>query len=86
MVTFVTSAGRQLEIAALSPFLDTHVLQFAGFEDLATLQALYEFSVFVAADDLHTRMLARWFLVCALRGSGRLGGHKAGRILRKKAE
>jgi hypothetical protein len=33
---------------------------------------------------LHTWMLARWFLVYALRGSGRLGSHKSGRVPQQK--
>ena len=38
---------------------DVHVFEFAGLEDLAAFQALDEFGVFIAAHDLHTRVLAR---------------------------
>jgi hypothetical protein len=74
-------ANRDSEVAALGSFLDSHVFEFAVVEDLATFQAFYEFSIFIAAHNLHTRMLARGFLVYALRGSRRLGGHKSGRVL-----
>jgi hypothetical protein len=76
----VTAADWESDVAALGSFLDTHVLEFAVVEDFAAFQAFYEFSVFVAAHNLHTWMLARWFLVYALRGSGRLGSHKSGRV------
>jgi hypothetical protein len=86
MVTFVT-AHVGSEIGAFASFLDTHVLQFAAFEDFAALQAFYEFSVFIAAHNLDTRMFAWWFLVCAGRErGGRLGGHKSRRILKTRAE
>ena len=39
-------------------FLDRHVLQFAGLEDVAAFAALQVFGLFVAGDDLHLRMLA----------------------------
>jgi hypothetical protein len=51
--------------------LDAHVLEFAGLEDLAALEAFDEFSVFLAAHDLHAWMLAR-LLVCVLRMRQRL--------------
>jgi hypothetical protein len=70
----------------LGSFLDAHVLEFAVVEDFAAFQAFHELSVFVTAHNLHAWMLARWFLVYALRGSGRLGGHKSGRVLDTKAE
>lgn len=38
--------------------LDVHVLEFAGFENLAAFHALDEFRILFAGDDLHTRMLA----------------------------
>jgi hypothetical protein len=84
MVPSSPAPDRESEVAALGSLLDTHVLEFAVVEDLAAFQAFHEFSVFVAAHNLHTRMLARWFLVCALRGSGRLGGHKSGKVLNAK--
>jgi hypothetical protein len=40
-------------------FLDAHVLEFAGLEDLAALKAFYELGIFIAAHDLYARMLAR---------------------------
>ncbi|SPF40594.1 hypothetical protein SBA1_310004 [Candidatus Sulfotelmatobacter kueseliae] len=42
----------------LRAFLDVHVLEFAGLEDLAALLALDEFSVLIAAYDLHAEVLA----------------------------
>ncbi len=42
----------------LRPFLDVHVLEFAGLEDLAAFLALDEFRVFIAAHDLHAEVLA----------------------------
>jgi len=44
---------------AVDALFDTHVPQFAGFEDFAALKAFHELGIFVAADDLHTRVLAR---------------------------
>jgi hypothetical protein len=41
---------------------DAHVLQFAGLEDFATFQTLYKLGVFVAAYNLHARVLARFTL------------------------
>jgi hypothetical protein len=86
MVTFVTGhcRRRNSEVAALGAFLDTHVLEFAVFEDLAAFQAFHELSVLVAAYDLHARVLARWFLIYALRRRGQLGGHKSGSILKNR--
>jgi hypothetical protein len=46
------------ELAALGALLDAHVLKFAGLEDLTALQTLDEFRFFVAAHDLHARVLA----------------------------
>jgi hypothetical protein len=48
----------------LHAFLNAHVFELAGFENLAAFEALDKFGVFVAADNLHARMLARlsWFL------------------------
>jgi hypothetical protein len=42
----------------LRAFLDVHVLEFAGFEDLAALLALDELRIFIAAHDLHAEVLA----------------------------
>jgi len=42
-------------------FFDAHVLEFACFENFAALKAFDELGIFVAADDLHARMLAWWF-------------------------
>src|ERR1700722_2680628 len=44
---------------ALGTFLDAHVLEFAGFEDFAALEAFYELGVLVAAHDLHAWVFAR---------------------------
>jgi hypothetical protein len=61
MVTMVMNAGGNLRFLglALSAFLDAHVPEFAGFEDLAALQALHKLGVLFAAYDLHARMFAR---------------------------
>jgi len=56
---------------ALSPLFDAHVLEFAGLENLTAFQALHELCVFIAAHDLHARMLAGW-LVAGLRVRERL--------------
>ena len=48
--------------SSFGAFFDAHVLEFAGLENLAALQALDEFGVFVAAHNLHARVFAR-FLV-----------------------
>ena len=61
---------------AFGAFLDAHVFEFTRFEDLAALQAFHEFSIFLAADDLHARMFARR-LVCVLRARERLRAHKS---------
>ena len=39
-------------------FLDRHVLQFTGLENVSAFLAFHIFGVFVAGDDLHPRMLA----------------------------
>ncbi|MFZ0417876.1 MAG: hypothetical protein WAM04_07210 [Candidatus Sulfotelmatobacter sp.] len=44
---------------AFDALFDTHIPQFAGFEDFAALKAFHELGIFVAADDLHTWVLAR---------------------------
>jgi len=38
-------------------FFDGHVLKFAGLEDFPALQAFNKFGIFVAGDDLYTRVL-----------------------------
>ena len=43
---------------AFGSFLDAHILELAGFEDFATLEAFHKLRVFFAAHDLHARMLA----------------------------
>jgi hypothetical protein len=63
---------------AFGSFLNAHVLEFARFEYFSALQAFHKFSVFVAAHNLNTRMLAR--LVGVLRMRERLGGHKSGSV------
>ena len=35
---------------------DGHIFEFAGFENLSAFNALDEFVVFFASDDLHARM------------------------------
>ena len=42
---------------------DPHVLEFAGLKDLAAFQALYEFKVLIAGDDLHLGVLTVFLLV-----------------------
>jgi hypothetical protein len=44
---------------AFSAFFDAHVLEFAGLEDFAAFETFHELGVFIAAHDLHPRMLAR---------------------------
>jgi hypothetical protein len=62
----------------LSSFLNTHILELARFEYFAALEALYKLGIFVAADDLHARMLTRFIGILRLRE--RLGGHKSGSV------
>jgi hypothetical protein len=38
---------------------DVHVFEFTGFEDIATLEALDEFGVLFARDNLHAWVLTR---------------------------
>src|SRR5229473_2763164 len=64
---------------AFGALFDAHVFEFTRFEDLAALQAFHEFSIFLAADDLHARMFARR-LVCVLRARERLRAHKSENI------
>src|SRR3954451_2952880 len=52
-------------------FFDVHVLELAGLEDFSALQTLDVLSFFIARDDLHARVLARfihWFLRGRARG------------------
>jgi hypothetical protein len=56
---------------AFGAFFDAHVLEFARLEDFAALEALDELGVFIAAHDLHARVLAR-LLSCVLRMGERL--------------
>jgi hypothetical protein len=67
----------------LDALFDVHVFEFTGLEDLAAVFALDEFGVFVAADDLHTRMLARLRFTDVLRRRGRLGSHKSGSVQKR---
>jgi hypothetical protein len=41
-------------------FFDVHVFEFTGFKDVPTLHAFDVFSVFIARNDLHARVLARF--------------------------
>ena len=50
--------GSALGVFRPGALFDGHVLEFAGFKDLGSFQALDEFAVFVAGHDAHTRMLA----------------------------
>jgi hypothetical protein len=52
-------------------FLDIHVFELAGFEDLATLEAFDKFGVFIARNDLDAWMAARLWngLILRLRGN-----------------
>ena len=43
---------------AFDVLLDAHVPEFAGLENFAALQAFHKLSIFVAAHNLHARMLA----------------------------
>jgi hypothetical protein len=63
---------------AWNAVFDSHVLEFAGFKNFPTFQALDKFSVFFAGYDLHTRMLTR-IPLALLRGDLRRRGwgHKS---------
>jgi len=69
----------EIRVFAFSALFDANVFQFAGLEDLTALQAFHEFGVFVAAYNLHARVLTR-----SIRGVGRLGkrlcAHKSGSV------
>ena len=66
-----------LRFAFLNSFLNVHVFEFAGFEDVAALYAFHELSVLVAAHDLNARVFARlpWARIWLRR---RLQSHKSG--------
>ncbi len=49
---------RDSDFVFLRVLFDVHVFELAGLEDLAALFAFDEFAVFVAAHDLHARVLA----------------------------
>jgi hypothetical protein len=80
-ITFVTgkASRRGLGFGIPSALFDAHVLELAGLEDLAAFLTFDELGVFIAADDLHTGMLAGLLLLCAGRRRRRLCGHKSGR-------
>jgi hypothetical protein len=71
MVTRAKLLASRLLGFAFGVFFDAHVLEFAGLEDFAALEALHELGVFFAAHDLHARVLAR-LLVSVLRMRERL--------------
>jgi hypothetical protein len=45
-------------VAFLDALFDVHVAQFARFEDISALDALDEFGILIAANDLHARVFA----------------------------
>jgi hypothetical protein len=53
-------------------FLDIHIFELAGFEDLATLEALDKFRVFIPRNDLDAWMAARLWNGLILRLSGKI--------------
>jgi len=53
-------------------FLDRHVLQFTGLENVSTFLTFHIFRFFVAGDDLHPRMLAQFGADFSGRGLRRL--------------
>jgi hypothetical protein len=56
-----------LNLVAQFGFLDVHVFEFAGVEYFAAFEALDEFGIFIAGNDLDTRMFA-WSHILALVG------------------
>jgi len=60
-------AAGGLNLVAQLGFLDVHVFEFAGVEYFAAFEALYVFGIFIAGNDLDTRMFA-WIHVLALIG------------------
>ncbi len=71
--------SEDLQLAFLNSLLDVHIFEFAGFEDVAALDAFDEFSVLIAAHDLNARVFARlpWTCVWLRR---RLQSHKSGGV------
>ncbi len=61
VVTMVIGPGFGLRFLsfAFGAFLDAHILEFAGLENLTALKTFDELRVFIAAHDLHARVLAR---------------------------
>jgi hypothetical protein len=54
-------------------FLNIHVFEFTGFENLPALQAFDKFRIFIAGNDLYTRVLTLTHLSSLLGGcDGRL--------------
>ena len=43
---------------AFGALFDAHIPEFAGFEDLAALEAFHKLSVLIAAHNLHARVFA----------------------------
>ena len=58
MRRFVIPLGFRFELG----LFDGHVFEFAGFKDVPTLHAFDVFRVFVARNDLHARVPARFQL------------------------
>jgi hypothetical protein len=52
-------------------FLDIHVFEFTGFEDVPALQALDKLGIFIAGNDLYTGVLTLAHLTSLLRGMRR---------------
>src|SRR5204863_8583633 len=53
----VRNLEKRLDVAAPVCVFYSHVLEFTGFENLATFEALHEFGVFFTGHDLHAGML-----------------------------
>src|SRR4029078_6622678 len=71
--------GRSERLLPKLCVFDDHVLELAGFEDLTAFLAFDELGVFLAGDNLHTRMLARCHVASLLGGGRRRGwSHKSG--------
>lgn len=51
-------AAGGLNLVAQLGFFDVHVFEFAGVEYLAAFEALHVFGIFIAGNDLDTRMFA----------------------------
>jgi len=63
---------RGLRFVGLFLFLNRHVLQFAGLENVPTFLTFHIFGFFIAGDDLHPGMLALFRSDLLLRGLRRL--------------